>query len=112
MCATLGFPIPELVNPADWILDLVSIDVRGTREETTRKRVSAIIDSWASHEKKLDRESKDSKAAPPVYDDVAIEIDREAPMYVALPVILERMSKNLWRQQPGKPTKFSSFDFH
>lgn len=96
MCAKLGFPLPEMVNPADWLLDLVSVDTRGKQEEVTRNRVSLILDSWALHEDGV-KGAEDETSA-----DEVLDTDGEAPMVTALPVILERMVKNLWRQPEGE----------
>lgn len=103
LCASLGFPLPDMVNPADWILDLISVDARGDREKLTRQRVGAIVDHWATHETALSIEghaSDESKhvdhARSPLLD-----VDKQASVSVALPVVLERMMRNLWRQKPG-----------
>ncbi|KAG8923585.1 hypothetical protein FRC00_006062 [Tulasnella sp. 408] len=99
LCASLGYPLPPMVNPADWILDLVSVDSRGDREKVTRKRVSLMIDNWAEREaKKVEDKAanRDSVQAP----EGIVDYDGKAPVTVALPVILERMARNLWRQPP------------
>lgn len=90
-----------MVNPADWILDLVSVDSRGDRERVTRKRVSLMIDNWAEREaKKVEDKAanRDSVQAP----EGIVDYDGKASVIVALPVILERMARNLWRQPPGQ----------
>ncbi|KAG8951402.1 hypothetical protein FRC04_006173 [Tulasnella sp. 424] len=99
LCASLGYPLPPMVNPADWILDLVSVDVRGDREQVTRKRVSLMIDNWAEREaRKVEDKAanRDSVQGP----EGVVNYDGKASVIVALPVVLERMARNLWRQPP------------
>lgn len=89
-----------MMNPADWILDLVSVDSRGDREQVTRKRVSQMIDNWAEREaRKVEDKTanRDSAQGP----EGLVDYDGQASVMVALPVILERMARNLWRQPPG-----------
>ena len=101
MCTTLGYPLPEMVNPADWLLDLISVDSRGTREAATRTRVSSIVDFWSTQEDRIMREraSTDLDHMP---TEVVTSDGGQASLLVALPVIIERMIKNLWRQQAGE----------
>lgn len=90
-----------MVNPADWILDLVSVDSRGDREQVTRKRVSRMIDNWAEREaRKVEDKAanRDSVQGP----EGVVNYDGKASVTVALPVVLERMARNLWRQPPGQ----------
>lgn len=94
------YPIPSMTNPADWLLDLISVDNRESQEAVTRARVQAILESWAAHEKDLDRTAV--KADDPVRGDDALESDKPAALHVALPVVMERMVKNMWRQKPGE----------
>ncbi|CCO31313.1 hypothetical protein BN14_05352 [Rhizoctonia solani AG-1 IB] len=46
--ASAGYPIPPLYNPADWLLDLASVDLRGDRETATRERVAKLVENWAN----------------------------------------------------------------
>lgn len=48
-----GYALPENYNPADFVLDLVSMDVRTeTLEEETKARIKVLGDLFASEEKK------------------------------------------------------------
>lgn len=100
VCKTLGYPIPNMTNPADWLLDLISVDNRESREAVTRERVQTILDSWAAREKTPDRTAKEAEV--PVQSDDTLESDKPAALHVALPVVMERMVKNMWRQKPGE----------
>lgn len=46
---SLGHPCPTTTNPADFALDLITIDLqKSSREEATRSKVRALITSWSS----------------------------------------------------------------
>lgn len=50
---SLGYKIPELINPADYIIDLFSIDGRSMEsEKNTRKRLHNLLDKWRDYEMK------------------------------------------------------------
>ncbi|CDZ97680.1 Pleiotropic drug resistance proteins (PDR1-15), ABC superfamily [Phaffia rhodozyma] len=92
-----GFPL-QFGNPADHILDVISIDSRPGKEDESRERVNGLIDSWKDRTTKsdiiADRASIHS-------DDLASEAAevRMTPFYVALPTVLHRMVLNLYRQR-------------
>jgi ABC-type multidrug transport system ATPase subunit/ABC-type multidrug transport system permease subunit len=45
---SLGFPCPEHANPADFALDLITVDLRHARREiASRERVQKLVDEWA-----------------------------------------------------------------
>lgn len=44
---SLGFPCPDRFNPADFLLDVVSMDYRSTELETvSRERVRLLAGRW------------------------------------------------------------------
>ncbi|KAG4026291.1 hypothetical protein MFRU_042g00200 [Monilinia fructicola] len=46
---TLGHPCPTTTNPADFALDLITIDLqKSSREQATRSKVRDLITSWSS----------------------------------------------------------------
>lgn len=46
----LGPECPRNTNPADFVMDLITVDLQGqAREDETRKRVSLLVDAWDSH---------------------------------------------------------------
>ncbi|CAL9729571.1 hypothetical protein MOUN0_H02058 [Monosporozyma unispora] len=48
---SLGYKMPELINPADHIIDLSSIDGRSEEaEEVTKKRLNGLLDKWREYE--------------------------------------------------------------
>jgi hypothetical protein len=89
--ADAGYPVPPLFNPADHLLDIVS------NPDRTRK----ITDFWDSRKEKLSLRGE-SKEYDPINAEVLASTSRQAPTLVAFTVVLRRMVKNLWRQQPGK----------
>lgn len=45
--ANLGYPCPTLTNPADHVLDMVSVNLQAAwKEEESRKKVNAILEKW------------------------------------------------------------------
>jgi ABC-2 type transporter len=87
-----GFPIPELFNPADFLLDTLS----------NPTRVGRMIDIWQKSKLALTSEASGEQEKP-IYDNMGAEVSTSTamrtPMYIALSVVVERMVKNLWRQQ-------------
>ncbi|KAG8774795.1 hypothetical protein FRC12_001829 [Ceratobasidium sp. 428] len=97
--ALVGYPVPPLYNPADWLLDIASVDLRGAREMETRARVIKLVEFWTNLRQKdhtVDTENQARDTGMTV--EVGIE-ERFTPMWIALPLIVERMTRNLWRQQ-------------
>lgn len=46
----LGRECPRNTNPADFVMDLITVDLQGqTREDETRKRVSLLVEAWDNH---------------------------------------------------------------
>ncbi|CAE6514119.1 unnamed protein product [Rhizoctonia solani] len=94
--ASAGHPIPPLYNPADWLLDLASVDLRGDQETATRQRVAKLVEFWAGAHREKQEQWKEKEE---YLVQAGVQEDRFTPMWIALPLIVERMTKNLWRQQ-------------
>ncbi|KAJ7642282.1 P-loop containing nucleoside triphosphate hydrolase protein [Mycena rosella] len=93
-----GYPLPSVwFNPADHLLDLVSVDQRPGKTAESRERVDGLIAFWNTHREKVDRveghQKSEATAAPTTRE------SRLTPMYIAFPVVWERMFRNLWRQK-------------
>ncbi|GAA6018066.1 hypothetical protein JCM10207_006069 [Rhodosporidiobolus poonsookiae] len=91
-----GQKCPEDFNPADFILDVVSVDHRSTEaEKRTSKRVSRIVDSWAAAPtpQAVGAGKKDEPAQP-----ARAQKLRTTPFVKAFPTVLSRSFKNLRRQ--------------
>jgi len=93
-----GYPLPSIwFNPADHLLDLVSVDQRPGKTTESRERVHGLVAFWNTHREKEDRvegRQKSEVVSPPLDHE-----SRLTPMYIAFPVVWERMFRNLWRQK-------------
>ena len=82
-------------------MDLISVDVRNqTRQERTSARVKSLIEFWKTRQDKM-IEYVASK--PPTEKQLNAELileDRQerTPIWIALPVVLDRTLRNTWRQ--------------
>ncbi|SCW00209.1 LAFE_0B11848g1_1 [Lachancea fermentati] len=58
----LGYDVPEHVNPADFFIDLCSVDTRTTNTtKQTEERLQLLKQSWQSYEKNLDFTIEDTE---------------------------------------------------
>jgi energy-coupling factor transporter ATP-binding protein EcfA2 len=91
-----GFPLPsKSFNPADHILDVVSVDPRPGREAESAARVAGLIHAWGEQVQKVDLvEDRTPRDGQTIAAGSKI-----TPLYIAFPVVLERMVLNLWRQR-------------
>ncbi|KAJ7151563.1 P-loop containing nucleoside triphosphate hydrolase protein [Mycena filopes] len=93
-----GYPLPSLwFNPADHLLDLVTVDQRPGKTAESRARVDGLIAFWNTHREKVDKvegHQKSEEPSPPIPRE-----SRFTPMYIAFPVVWDRMFRNLWRQK-------------
>lgn len=96
---------PRLISH---ILDVVSVDSRPGREAASQARVSSLIQSWQNQvTKEADVEGElPSSAAPATLhlytndDGTKLPVTKKfTSMRVALPVVLQRMALNLFRQR-------------
>jgi hypothetical protein len=97
-----GHPIPPLFNPADFLLDLVSVDVRGAKEIETRERVQNLVQFWRGREPPLERDKSQYETIGE--SNLLVQTGKResqiTPFYIAFPVVLERMVKNLCAPSP------------
>jgi ABC-type multidrug transport system ATPase subunit len=90
-----GYPVPPLYNPADWLLDVASVDLRGTREAETKARVARLVEFWANLQHKNDSiETEKTDVALRNTAEIGAH-EKFTPMWIALPLIVERMTRNL-----------------
>jgi hypothetical protein len=93
----LGFPCPTTTNPADFALDLITIDLqKSSREEATRTTVRTLIDSWSSGDY--------MKAIIPTTINTPAELGslvrKTSGFFSAYPILVHRASINFRRQPP------------
>ncbi|KAJ6255936.1 hypothetical protein Dda_9227 [Drechslerella dactyloides] len=94
--SSLGFTCPSHTNPADFALDLVTVNLQyEQKEKRDREKVTSLIDSF--------------KRTSTIYSDHRVitlpaELGRlqreQAPLFVSYPVLVERSLINIWRQPP------------
>lgn len=87
----------EFFNPADHLLDLVSVDPRSSQYDHSLTRVHGLTDKWKARQHT--KESGEEGAG--IASDTAVIKRGEGTtsMKVAFPVVLERTWKNLWRKK-------------
>ncbi|KAK4686772.1 hypothetical protein P7C73_g3345, partial [Tremellales sp. Uapishka_1] len=93
---SIGYPMPsEFFNPADHLLDLVSVDPREVKHQDSQSRVRNLTAGWEMVTAKA--EAGEEHVRQP-----GQHISRgqgTTSMRVALPVVLQRHWRNLWRQK-------------
>lgn len=96
----------EYFNPADHLLDLVSVDSRKANHDVSQTRVEGLIEKWRGQAGKVDVEERVASRSEKEMNDKAqlgekgiVREKKATGMVVALPVVLERHWKNLWRQK-------------
>jgi ABC-type multidrug transport system ATPase subunit/ABC-type multidrug transport system permease subunit len=95
--AALGHDCPQTTNPADFVLDLITVDLQQEdREAVTRERVQHLISNWADSTPVLGRTS--SRIATPA--ELGSLRRKMLPFVVTFPIVLRRSFINFWRQPP------------
>lgn len=63
--AGLGYPIPDMTNPGDFLMDTTAIDYRSSEKYTeSRNRVDSLIKHWAEHAEEHSIERSPGEAEP------------------------------------------------
>ena len=107
--AAQGYKCPRNTNPADFALDLITVDLQcEAREVRSRSRVCKLVDSWIdSHiikEDNLDAASTGATSTNTNTNTIGMAAElaafkrNTASFYVAFPLLVERAMKNHWRQ--------------
>jgi ABC-type multidrug transport system ATPase subunit len=95
--AALGHDCPRTTNPADFVLDLITIDLQqADREAVTRERVQGLISSWTKTTVELVRTA--SQIATPA--ELGSLKRQMLSFRVTFPLVLHRSFLNFWRQPP------------
>ncbi|RJE20910.1 ABC transporter [Aspergillus sclerotialis] len=93
--ASLGYECPHTTNPADFVLDLITIDLQQEdREAITRERVQHLITSWGKKVQELTRTT--SQIATPA--ELGSLRRQMLPLRITYPLVLHRSAINFWRQ--------------
>lgn len=95
--AAQGHDCPQTTNPADFVLDLITVDLQQEdREALTRERVRNLISCWSSTTPALGRTA--SQIATPA--ELGSLRRQMLPFRVTFPLVLRRSFINFWRQPP------------
>lgn len=96
----LGYPCPQTTNPADFVLDLITVDLQAAdREALARERVQSLIESWTTGEKALalnEAARRPSQMATPA--ELGSLKRQMLPFRFTYPLVLRRATINFWRQ--------------
>lgn len=96
--ASINHAMPsEFFNPADHLLDLVSIDPRVSYHHQSLTRVNGLTSQWRIQS--VGQENGDEQDKNGADSAIIKHGEGTTPMKIALPVVLERHWKNLWRRK-------------
>ncbi|KAJ5861511.1 uncharacterized protein N7529_008821 [Penicillium soppii] len=97
--AEQGHDCPRTTNPADFVLDLITIDLQqADREMVTRERVQGLIARWHDSPLELRLGREESHIATPA--ELGSLKRQMLPFRVTFPLVLHRSIVNFWRQPP------------
>jgi hypothetical protein len=100
--SSIGYPMPSaFFNPADHLLDIVSVDPRAATHESSAERVKRMTNLWGVE---TGEESSCEYAA-------IRSGSLTTPMRIALPLVISRHFKNLFRQTPVFINRFMQAPF-
>ena len=105
--ATLGYKCPLNTNPADFALDLITVDLQcEVREARSRHRVCKLIENWNENYAPEDDKFGMAPSIASIGTGSTIGMAAElasfkrntASFYVAFSLLVKRAMKNYWRQ--------------
>ncbi|KAK7736685.1 hypothetical protein SLS53_006893 [Cytospora paraplurivora] len=118
----VGRECPRNTNPADFVMDLITVDLQGQeREEETRKTVSMLVDAWGEHDAKGATAPEPGTALEPIAEEKYIEgqsrrsagkshlatpaelgalVRRRTSFATSFPMLIRRAFINFRRQPP------------
>ena len=97
--ASLGFTCPVTTNPADFALDLITVNLQNkTKEARTRERVHSLILEWEGA-KQRSLEKTVSHIATPA--ELGSLVRSRTPFRIAFPLLLHRSFINFRRNPPS-----------
>ncbi|CAL3969714.1 unnamed protein product [Diplocarpon coronariae] len=92
---SLGYPCPTTTNPADFALDLITVDLqRSDREAATRRKVRSLISSWTAGD--LASVTRPTSIATPAQ--LGSLIRQPTSFAAAFPILVHRAWINFRRQ--------------
>ncbi|KAH7010727.1 P-loop containing nucleoside triphosphate hydrolase protein [Macrophomina phaseolina] len=101
--AAQGFDCPRSTNPADFALDLITVDLQHeSREAASRAKVRGLIDSWTSDKFQQHQLTRTSTARSHTATPAELGALKRSstPFRIAYPLLVRRAMLNFWRQPP------------
>ncbi len=110
-----GYPCPALTNPADFILDISSVDFRSPqREQASRDRLDVLVAAFAQFKV----EHAEQFAAVTIADNAAVVVEgssadrdenafEDKPLKITLPLLIHRSYLNSLRQPLVSTTRIT-----
>jgi ABC-type multidrug transport system ATPase subunit len=94
---SLGFPCLTTTNPADFALDLITVDLQDfSRETATRSRVQGLVASWSNG----DFASVNNPTSISTPAELGALVRKTSSFFSAYPILVHRASINFRRQPP------------
>lgn len=95
--SNLGYPCPTSTNPADFALDLITVDLQAShKEEASRQRVQTLISSWQTKHREKGHVS--TQISTPA--ELGSLVRGSASFRTAFPLLIHRSVINIRRQPP------------
>ncbi|KAI4141211.1 MAG: hypothetical protein L6R39_005470, partial [Caloplaca ligustica] len=96
--ASLGFHCPTATNPADFALDLVTVNLQhASKEAATREKVRSLILDWDNHHQPTATDTNSSTHDLPIVTDLR----KPTPLHISLPILLHRSFLQFRRSPPA-----------
>jgi hypothetical protein len=92
-----GYNCDEQTNPGDFVLDLITIDLRHrAREAESSGRVKKLLNAWSA---KANETTKTPDTHISEQKDFGVFTKSTAPFTTAFPILFHRSSLSLWRER-------------
>jgi ABC-type multidrug transport system ATPase subunit len=98
-----GYECSERTNPGDFVLDIITVDLRhADKEAETKKRVDTLISKWTSISQTSSITSEEKAVTGEVLrlpDENELFQKSTASFTTAFPILIRRSALNLWRER-------------